>query len=239
MAWDTAANVLNDAALELGLVTAEVADPYGETGQHWVQLRQLLKAVGQDLARDFAWSHLQTAYTFPTANGQAAYALPSDFSRLVDGTCWNRTQARRLSGPVNAQEWEALQGGAVSGLLDKAFRLYGGNFNLYPTPTAAETLAYEYVSANWVSETGQTSPTSEAPDEASDILYLERRLLVCALKLAFLRQKGFPSDAAQDDFERALARAQGGDGAAAELRVGGGSVFPLGRFNVPDTGYGQ
>src|SRR5688572_457522 len=114
MAWDSVGNIVNDAALELGLITSASADVYGETNQNIVQLRALLKSLGQRLVRDFKWSHLTKEHTFDTADGVSNYTLPDDFQRIVDGTAWNRTTDLPLVGPLNAQQWQALKGQASS-----------------------------------------------------------------------------------------------------------------------------
>lgn len=237
MAWDTAANVLNDAIIELGLRSSRAADPYDITDIAVVQLQQFLTATGQDLLRDYQWSHLAVPYTFPTADGTASYALPADFQRFVDQTAWNRTQQRPLFGPLNAQQWEQVLASTVSGVLNQSFRVYGNKIYLSPTPSAVETVAYEYQSAYWVSDSGGTAPTTDTPDDGPELLYFDRRLLVCGVKLRWLREKGFDSMAAQDDFDRALARALGADGAAPVLSVTPGASVVS--WNVPDTGYGS
>jgi hypothetical protein len=240
MAWPTGAEVLNAAARELGLASSDVTDPYASSDTHYLQLTSLLQKLGEELLRDFQWSHLETEYTFSTSNGDNSYDLPAGFFRLVNGTCWNRTQQESLLGPLNAQQWQQLQGSATAELVSQAFRVKGLTLYLYPTPTATETVALEYVSRYWVAESGQSSPNTETADAYTDTLYFDRRLLVAGLKLAFARAKGFDTLALQQDYDAALARAQGGDGAAPVLSVdgGGGGVHLLDWHNIPETGFG-
>jgi hypothetical protein len=242
MAWDTAANILNDSAIELGLKTAEITDPYGSTDGNIIQLCRLLKSVGQDLVRDFPWSHLTVIHTLSTADGTASYSLPADFARMVDNTHWNRTQQFPLAGPVNGQAWQLLKAQTSTGVVNKFFRVFGGLIYLHPTPTAIETLAFEYQSTYWVKETGESAPNTETPDAYTDTLYFDRRLLVTALKVAFLRAKGFDSTAAQEDFDKALTRAHGADGAAPVLSLSGRGptvTRMLDGVNFPETGFGS
>ena len=242
MSWDTAANIINDAAVELGLYATDVADPYASTDANVLQLCRLLKAVGQDLLRDFAWTHFQKEHTFATVAGTAAYALPADFGRMLHQTHWNRTGVMPLQGPLGAQGWQLLKAQSATGAVGLWFRVVNNEVELQPVPTSAQTLAYEYVSRYWVQPSGQTAPTAEAPTDGADTLWLDRRLLVCALILKFKRAKGFDSAAAQEDYERALARAQGADGAAPVLSVsprGLGVERLVDGCNVPERGFGS
>ncbi|RKH08997.1 hypothetical protein D7X74_30405 [Corallococcus sp. CA047B] len=241
MAWDNAASVLNDAAVELGLIPADLADPYDSVDSNMTQLCRLLKSAGQDLARDYAWTHLQKEYSFNTVASTGSYALPPDYDRLIDQTGWNRNSLIPLQGPLAAQGWQVLKALVSTGAVGLWFRIVGDQLSLMPVPISAQSLAYEYVSRYWVRPFDQTSPTTDTPTDGNDVLYFDRRLLVCAVKLAFKRAKGFDSTAAQEDFEKALARAQGGDGAAPVLSLNGCRVGPerlLNGVNTPDTGFG-
>lgn len=242
MAWDTADNIINDAAVELALLSSNLADPFDSTDQNIVLLCRLMKGLGQDLLRDFPWSHLQKTHTFSTSNGTAAYALPADYDRNIDLTYWNRTATLPLAGPVSGPSWQWLKAHTSTGTAYKIFRIFNDELNLHPTPTATETIAFEYISRYWVKETGQSAPNTEIADDGADTLYFDRRLLVAGLKLYFLRARGFDSSAAQLEYEDALARAQGKDGAAPVLNLNGFSVYPdrlLNASNFPDTGYGS
>jgi hypothetical protein len=240
VAWDTAANIINDAAVELGLYSTDLDNPYASTDANVVQLCRLLKSVGQDMVRDFQWTQLQKTYTFTTSSGLGTYPLPPDFARIIDQTAWDRTQQLPLGGPLAAQGWQYLRALVTSGVVGKWFRFIGGDLYLQPTPTAVETLAFEYISTDWVTPDGEGTPTAQTPTVGTDSLWLDRRLLVCAVKLAFKRAKGFDSMAAQEDYEKALARAQGADGAAPVLSLYGARRLSrvLDGANLPETGFG-
>lgn len=252
--FDTANNVLNDAAVELGLTAADEVDFYAATNPALIQLRRLLKGLGEELVRDYRWTHLQRQYNVVTTPGVDAYALPPDFARLIDGTEWNRTQQMPLGGPINAQGWQLLKAHSASGTVWLNFRIAGNHFFLHPVPGTVESLFFEYITRRWVLDDGGTLPNAEAPDAAADVLWFDRRLLIYGLRLRFLEAKGFPTAAVQRLYEDALAAAQGGDGAAPVLSLdctaarpfdrpismfgpiggGGGSVTP-----VPPSGGGS
>jgi hypothetical protein len=240
MGFDTAANIVNDAAVELGLIPSDLANPYDSTNTAVVQLCRFLKGAGQDLTRDFLWTHLQKTHTFSTANGTAAYALPADFGRSIAQTHWNRTSQEALGGPIGAQAWQQIQAVSGAGTYLQLLRMVNNEIQLSPTPTSIQTIAFEYISSYWVRPSGQASPTTDAPTTGSDTLHFDRRLLVAAAKLYWLKNKGFDTSAVQDEFDRALGRASSGDGASPVLSLGSMSGFRLLNVcNAPDTGFGS
>lgn len=239
--WDTVGSVINDAAVELGLISADIPDPFGSADPSIVQLLRHLKSLGQDLARDYQWTHLQKQYGFATQVGVDTYELPPDYQRFINQTGWNRTRQMKLAGPLSPQAWQQMQVMTSGGIVDVMYRIVGNELKLFPAPSAGDSVSYEYISSNWVASGGQETPNSAEPMMTGDTLWFDRRLLVCGLKLRWLRAKGFDSTAAQDDYDRALARAQGGDGVAPVLNL---NVQPfsgnrvLDAANLPDTGLG-
>lgn len=240
--WDTASNVISDAGLELGLLSEAVADPYSSSNAAVTQLCALLKGLGQDLVREYDWSHLQKTHTFSTVNGTAAYDLPSDYARTLDQTHWNRLSQLPLLGPAGAAGWQFLKAYNNTLAVNQVFRVFNDQINIHPTPSSTETVAFEYVSRWWVKESGQSAPNTETPDAANDTLHFDRRLLVAGLKLYFLRAKKMDRQDEQTAYDDTLAAAKGGDGAAPVLNL---SRRPMGvvRFldeqNLPDTGFGS
>jgi hypothetical protein len=240
MDFTTADNILNDAAVELGIAAADVADPYGSLNQNIIHLRRLLKRVGRRLCRARDWTHQVREYTFPTVASTASYALPTDYARMRDGTHWNRTLSSPLDAPVESAEWQELKAQTASSGVFKRFRVWQGLFWLDPTPTGIETIAYEYSSNLWVVPTGATWPTActNIPTLYTDTLRFDEDLLVAALKLAWKEAKGQDTSAVLEDFQQAWSAVAGGDGARPILSLSGGSSFVPCRPRLPDTGWG-
>lgn len=237
--FSTADDIINDAAVELALITTDISDPFGSTDPNILLLCRLLKRVGRQLVRARDWSHLTREYTFATVNGTDSYALPSGFNRMKDQTQWNRDTAWPLGGPVNGQAWQAMKAVTVAGVVIRPFRVFGNLLYLYPTPTTAEDIYFEYITNFWVMPTGQTAPTTSEPTAITDTLWFDEALLVAGLKLAFCKAKGLPADAAQLGFEEAFASAAGGDGAAPILNLSGCAGARLvDSNNAPEGDYG-
>lgn len=243
MAWD----VLNDAALELGLIQATIDDPYESTDQNIVQLRTLLKSVGRGLARDYHWTQLEKTKTFNTANGIPTYTLPADFVAIIDQTGWNRTTKLELGGPLSPQQWQEAQARGTSGDFRLQFRTTSNLVYLYPTPTTVQAIAYEYRSNYWMfaydSDQGSYGSVPDIDGPSGDWhekIAFDPLLIVRGLKLAFLRQKGFDSTAAEQDYQETLDACLGADGAAPVLSLNGRGCGPrpVDGCNLPFTGWG-
>jgi hypothetical protein len=232
--WDTAGNILNDVAVELGLIPDDVADPVTSADANMIRLRRILKGVGQDLVREHDWTPLNIQYVIAitTSPGIAGYGLPDGFKKVVSPV-WNTTTNTLYNGPLSAEQWQELYAGNSAAAptpawrADLAFRVFDG---------VAGNLEFLYASRFWVDDTGQADLVKEAPDNGADVVYLDRRLLVTGTKLGWLRATGMPSDGAADEFDRALANAKANDAAGQPLSLSGASTFqwPL-RYN---TAYG-
>lgn len=236
MAWESANTVVNDAAVELGLISAPLADVYASDDTNIVQLRALLKTAGQELVRRHSWSHLDATHVFSTTAGVSSYVLPADFARLAHQTAWNRTRRQPLAGPATPQQWQAVLSGATVVTSAQAFRLAGHRIHLSPTPTAVESISLGYVSTYWVeSPEGAGAPDQDAPQESNSFLWFDGRLLSRLLKVKFYEAKGFDSSAFRADYEQALSDALGADGGAAILSLASTVASPLSEPNLPPT----
>lgn len=247
--FDNVATVVSDAAVELGLVTSNIADPYAATVDvNTALLARLLKSLGRDLLREYEWSHRRSTFSVPTVNGTSNYAGPSDFVRFIDGTLWNPVRKRRVF-PASPQVWEELRSAGIVSTVSQYIRVAGAASNSFflevsPTPTSAENITFEYMSNLWVraADDGDGDDNSKsAPTAKDDILCLDPLLLVRGLKLMYLRAKGMPSEAAQQDYEYTLAQAKAADRPAPALGLGGrpAGVHAIDLSNIPDSGYGN
>lgn len=166
IAFDTAAHIISDAAIELGLVTSAISDPYASsvTDANVIRLRQLLKGLGEDLVGEHEWSHLVNIGTIITSSGFANYDLPTRFHRIIEGTVWNNTRDRMLLGPAPAAQWGYIT--AVSNsTTDTVFRIAQDMFQVRPVSTATETINFQYVSRYWVRRNWQPSTAYVIGDE--------------------------------------------------------------------------
>lgn len=114
------------------------------------RLLSLANEEGRQLAR-LDWPILRKEATFTSvAQEVQTNALPADWGRFVDDTFWNRSASRPLIGPLSPVEWQTLKAHTGSGDTD-SFTFRGADILILPTPTAGQTMAFEYFSKNWCS----------------------------------------------------------------------------------------
>lgn len=238
--FDTMANVWSSAAIQLGLVSAAVANPYAATNADHLLLNELLNEVGLFLLNERPWVHLVKEATITTSNGDNDYDLPTDFDRVVFNTSYNRTTQRPIA-PIGPQGWQYLQARGSSTTPEFYFRLVANEIQLYPTPSSTQTLKYEYVSRYWCRATASAAPDQEKCEVSTDVIHFDRHLFVACLKLFYRRAKGFDSTAAQQDYDRALTLTTGKDDVPRVLSMNGGSDEELyiGAPNLPVSGWGS
>lgn len=241
--WDTVANLISDAAIELGLASSPIADPFASTDPNIQQLIYFLKRGGRRLARHRVWKYLSTEYTFSTVAGTAVYTLPNDFRGFLPDTGWNRSTKFPL-GIIDAPEWQFRKAVSIAGTLYTLSRFQANQLSITPTPTAAQTVAFEYLTTSWVKPSGQTGPTSDAPAAATDVVCFDSALVVALLVAVWNAKKGFgqSDDGWQDpDFQRALYQAENDDSPAQTIVISKslGYLRRVNRWNIPDTGVGQ
>jgi hypothetical protein len=165
---------------------------------------------GKALYDRHTWQVLQTEYTFPTVNGTASYALPDGFDQLLKDTVFNRTRRRRMVGDLSPEQWQETQASLVT-MVNPAFRIRGSLFYISPTPTAAETVAYEYMSRNWCQSSISVGQSAWAADTDTGILSEE--LMTLGVIWRFKSKKGLDYAEDMSNYEIAVNKAIFKDGA--------------------------
>jgi hypothetical protein len=210
----TLLTIVQNAADRLGITrpTSAVAS----TDQQVIQLVGLAQEEGKDLAKRNTWQALQTEHTFSTANGTASYALPSGFDSILKETVFNRTQRRRMVGDLTPDQWQETQASLVT-MVNPAFRIRGSLFYISPTPSATETVAYEYNSKNWCQSSGGTAQSAWAADTDTGIL--DEELMTLGLKWRWKKSKGLDYADDFNSYEIRVAKAILDDGARVRIQT--------------------
>jgi hypothetical protein len=199
-----------------------------------VQMLVLANRTGRTIAQDHRWSSLLVDYTFNTAVSTVAYEVPDDFSRFASLTFWDNSNDTRVRGPVSAAQWQYLNSSGLGGasVFDKAFRIAGGQFSIYPTPTAIEVIAYQYWTRNWV--TGDKA----AFDDDDDTTLIDEDLIILGVKWRWLQAKGDAFENEKLEFMQRLDSLKGADGGRDMLRFGQQLLIGDEAGNLPESGYG-
>jgi hypothetical protein len=217
--YATSKTIINRAAIELSLISAEVANPFTSTEANMVLLRHLLNSLGERLVREHNWSHLKGTAQINTEVDESLYALPAAVQRIVSDTYWDQTRDLPLVGPLSSQTWAVVQATEPANAGTFLFRVVRDKLEIHPTPSAAFVLAYEYISAYWVTQSGQANPNAEAATASTDVVNFDVPLMIAGLKLAFREAKGLDTTAYQNAYDRALSLALGNEGAPPVLSL--------------------
>lgn len=241
--FDTVTNIIADVGTELGLGTLTAS--FSSTDPILLQLQALMKSVGRGLVLAYPWLQFRTDYNLTTTTA-TVYNLPAGFVSYVDSSAWNRTKRMPLH-IVSPTQWEAMKATGITTTLPVFFRVGVeepatglATLELLTAPASGEAIYLEYRSRLWVRPTGATPTFLDAPAAVTDTIRFDSYLFTRALKLAWLRAKGFESTAAQQDFQVALdlVRSVNVQTAPVLSLNGGGGARLLSAANVPDTGYG-
>lgn len=138
------------------------------------QMVAFAEEEGAELVLEHRWQVLRKEHTFTTlAQQEQAGAIPADAEFLIPETFFNRTETRRVVGPLSAEEWQAEQA-IIATVLRDSFMVRGGVFLMHPVPPAGQTIAYEYQSGNWINnKTAKTFSTdADAPDLDEEMITL-------------------------------------------------------------------
>lgn len=207
------------------------------------KLFSAMRIAGKEIARAFDWDELVTEYTFSTVASQEDYSLPTDFSHLVDGTLWDRTNFTDVKRGVSPKQWQAYKSSvlASTSTIWKRCRIRNVSgtvmLSIFPTPTAVEDLVYEYVSKNWC-ESSIGDGKADFTDD-SDVPIIDEHLLFLGARWRFLDRVGMDYTQALADYKSQLALAKSRNaGGARVISLANTQAYHFGG-SVPDTGFGS
>jgi len=238
----TAANVLNRAAVEIGLDPA--TDPFATDDKSFLQLIALLNTAGEELATAYNWEFLVRSYQITTLSTDTGdYPLPADFLYMLPQTGWELSNQVPIGGPLSAQDWTYLQGANLaSTTIYASFRQRQGLFSIFPQPPPdGLDIRFEYQTKNWVLDADDPLLEKDEVQKTGDLILFDKVLISRYLKVKFLEAKGLDSSKAQDDFVQMFSALTNLDkGVGAILNAGGARRgYPyLDYRNVPITNFG-
>jgi len=200
------------------------------------QLAAIATEVGEDLSArgDPGWQSLTAEWTFITVADevQSGTPVPPDLRNFIPGSFFNRTQQRQLTGPLTARQYQLIKARPAASSIFLSYRERGDSFLISPTPSAGDTIAYEYISKYWVKSNANVPKAAFTADE--DMTYLDDELMILGLKWRYRAAKGLDYGEDMVSFERAVEAALGADGGKGDLNIGGDRVFPEALANIPD-----
>lgn len=246
--YDTAATIINSAAVECGLAT--VVDPFASTDPTFIQLRTLLTNCGRELCSGlYQWQQLTNSYTFSTTATPPAsglFALPSDFGYMINQTGWTPTSGGLglpLAGPLSEQTWQALVNtNLASSTIYLSFKIAAQKIQLLPRPAPANvSVTFSYQSQNWVWMLGSSSNTANSVTAASDIVLFDAVMMVKMLAARFKQARGLDPGALLEQFQTMYQLFTSTNAPAEILSLAGRTGFPYINVwtNLPVSGFGS
>lgn len=174
--------------------TSKVAVPstiIGNSNLEAVRLLEAIKETTKDLLKTIDWQELHGEATISTVASTEGYNLPSDFERIIDNTAWNVTLRHKMQGVTTAKEWQDLKNrtASSSSAIDW-YRIRGGQVLIYPTPSATESLIYEYIQNTPVESAAGAAKTDWTVD--TDVPRIDAYLVELGTKWRFRKMNGMP-----------------------------------------------
>lgn len=229
--------ICRNAANEIGFTAPSTI--IGNTDDTAVRLLRAANRTGSTLVKK-PFHQLIKPYTFTTMASEPQYDLPSDFRSMVHTTAWNRTTDQRIF-IISPQRWSYEKSAVTTNYHDQVRFLgddtspsIGRRFTIHPTPEATETIAYEYFSTNWLTDSGGTTERSAFAAD-TDVPILDEDLFELGVIWRFLKSVGQSYAEEKMEYDRevdiALAHSQ-----IPEKLYADGNQPAI--SNWPETGYG-
>lgn len=228
--------IVQDVCDEIGLQrpTAVISS----NDQQIIQLLAFANALGRDLVRMHPWQMLNKEFAFTTVNGVDVYDLPAGYSKLTSQTEWDRTNHWPLMGTKSAQEWAFIKGGIISTGPRLRFRIIDNQFAVWPIPSSALSLHFEYVSKNWVDLAA--GGTSDRFESDQDTCVFDDQLMIYGIKYKWLMAKGFDATGGKQDYSLRLTECMAQDDPAPTLSMARRqSAQLINEWSIPESGYGS
>lgn len=236
--------IISDACKRIGIVAPNTAT--GSTDLQVQQLVALANEEGRELANRYPWTALIREATFTSVAAESQGALSPTiisaslgFKYIINDTIWNRSSRYPLAGPTSAPRWQAEKAFGISGPYSR-YRIRGGQLLLNPAPGAGLTMAFEYLSENWVlAADGTTTRDGFTMDD--DYPVLDSNMVTQGVVWRFKQAKGLEYSQDFTKYEAMVADAMARDGTKQIINMEGQTsanfqpwvTIPLTDWNQP------
>ena len=183
------------------------------------QLLAIANTVGGALSIRKDWQAMTEEGIFTTVAAEEQFTVLTQFpylKKIIDDTMFNRTQQKRVRGPVSPQAWQRIKSETVSPS-DLYYRLRGGRLYLMSAPEAGETIAFEYYDTRFAATAAGTAKEFFTLD--TDVPRIDDELYVLGVRWHFLKEKGFDYGETFREYEDRIESAAGGDVPAEVLNL--------------------
>ena len=218
------------------------ASYYGSTNQNAVKTLQAVGDAGRDVSRGVDWVVLRREHTF-TTDASSSYSLPTYFDRIINRTIWDRTNYRRLVGPVQPNEWQMYKSSAVTlPSLNKVFRFAADSsgtkvIEIYPDTDTGNTIAFEYIDQRHVKSTVGDLQTEILAD--TDEFLFDDEVVLAGSTWRLLKMLGLSYQTEFQEYRALLEERRSNDTGGAALSMRLSSVYLGLDPHTPENGFGS
>jgi hypothetical protein len=164
---------------------------------------QFLRALEEEciaLAARGPWQTLINEYTFTALGTESQGTISAGFGSvpvalngyrfMLPEILWDRTSRIPLYGSLDPQTWAYLKTMGITGPYSQ-FRFRGDQLITIPALTAGHTIAFEYITSNFINLAGVTSAGASRFVNDTDTIRLQDDLVLAGLNWRWLKTKGF------------------------------------------------
>lgn len=232
MASESILQIVREVAGRVGVNKPNTAT--GSTDPQVVQLVALASEETQELSGRFDWQSLIVEQSFVTVNAEsqgyvsgfippaAVVVIPATkpMRKIVNETMFNRTTHFPITGPLTPTGWQGLKAVTTVAGFYSRYRIRSGQLLFYPAPAAAQSVFFEYIAENAISNLdGSLFKLTYTQDD--DFPLVDSRLIKLGLRWRWRAAKGL--DYAEDfnTYERAVLDSMTSDGTKQPARLDG------------------
>lgn len=199
-------------------------------------MRALATQEGRELAARATWQRLTLEASFTTiAASIQTGVIPTDFARFISRTAWNHTRRQPMLGPMEPHQWQALTA-SVTTSQNAIWRQRGNDFLILPTPTAGDSIKFEYVSSYWVDTDADGLGEADAWAADANTSLLSEELLTLGVVWRWLKRNRLQYADEFAEYTAQVNQAIARDGGRAVVNMGaGGWRYADGDVSVTDS----
>jgi len=234
IAYNRTGTITSGSAVVTGTDTTGLSTQFGINGLGITPFAQI---VSVDSPTQFTMNMPATeSGTLTLQYSQVQYPLPSDWSKEIPQTEWDRKNRWPLMGPQSAQDWQSFKSGIVYAGPRQRFRIIGNTYAINPPPPNGLIFALEYISNAWIYSPLGVSQAQLSSD--ADTFIFSDSLLITGLKVQWKQAKGLDASFDLAEFRSLLENNKSQDKSFPRLSLSPiGSSVLLTTMSLPDGNF--
>lgn len=193
----TILSIVQDASMKIGLEKPDAV--FASTDRDMLEMQEVIADAASDILSCHDWQKLQTIKTITGDDASEAFALPTDYERMLEGaSMWSSKWTWAFNHIVNPDTWLEYQVVPYT-FVNGNWMLYGNEIHVLPIMLSTETLKFFYVSNLIVTNAASSAISAFSTD--TDTFNLDEKLLRLAIIYKWKQKKSQAHAQEMDDFE--------------------------------------